>query len=245
MTHTNLSVWRLFVVALEVEAKQIIEHYKLLQVTNRSINDFGNLIRKQFGNKFHNITEKFHIYVNPQDNNSVALIVSGVGKVSAAAATSYGIMTFNPSVIINIGMCGTLKENIFKRGHIVRVASVIQHDMYFPPTIDGPEFDYLMTPINLRNDKFLMPEEHSQYTDVILATGDSFVDDEDLKLELQKISDIVDMEGYSVANVCEMFGINLEMYKVVSDGADNHAETDFRSALKIYNESVKQFLQTF
>lgn len=232
-------VWRLYVVAMEAEAKPIIDYYNLLLVNNKTISEFSDLGRKMFGNYFHRISEHFQIYMNSVDLNSVVVIVGGVGKTNAASATTLGIQVFNPSEVHNVGMCGNLSDNL-KKYQLVKVSNVLQHDMYIP--LPGKEFDGLKLPIHLNKVSEFKRELYG-YQSVSLATGDSFVDNDELKNKIKNISEIVDMEGYSVAKVCEIYNVKLTMFKFISDDANSKAEFDFVEAFVSYNASIRKLLE--
>lgn len=236
----SLGVWRLFLCAMHEEAAPIIDHYNLLQVNPSTIDMFPKIDKKMFGINFSKTCDKIPIYMSGSGMD-VVLIVTGVGKVNASLSTSYALCFFNPMEIINIGMCGTLKPEIHKPGHIVLVRETFQHDSYIP--VRGVQFEYLMDKIDL----FLpiiksVSRELMEFNEVVLATGDSFIDDKDLFNELSKISDVVDMEGYAIARVCQVYSLKLRMYKVISDSADKNAATDFKKSYVVYSETIKNLL---
>ena len=88
----------IFVTALFSEAKALIEHFGLKKVEK----------------------EPFVIYAN----GDIALIVSKIGKIDSAIATTYISQKYNIKKIINIGICGTndIKKEI---GSIYQVKSII------------------------------------------------------------------------------------------------------------------------
>lgn len=60
---------------------------------------------------------------------SLLLLTTGIGKVSAAVATAEAIRLFAPSLILNIGVSGTLSTSV-ERGDIVVANWVCYHDVY-------------------------------------------------------------------------------------------------------------------
>ena len=60
---------------------------------------------------------------------SLLLLTTGIGKVSAAVATAEAIRLFAPSLILNIGVSGTLSLSV-ERGDIVVASWVCYHDVY-------------------------------------------------------------------------------------------------------------------
>ena len=130
----------------------------------------------------------------------IEVIYTGVGKVNAASA---------PTLVINYGTAGKINETL--RG-LVEVAHVIQRDMIAEPlaprgrTPFGPEFDRLS----------------SGQGGVICGTGDSFVTTTDPWLVEQNV-DIVDMELYAIAHVCQRHSIPWRAFKFITDDANDFA----------------------
>ena len=73
------------VVALSAEAKPIIENYKLQLIDS-----------------------KLQVY----KNETILLIISGIGKINAIIATTHLASKYNPKIFINIGIAGTKESNI-------------------------------------------------------------------------------------------------------------------------------------
>jgi adenosylhomocysteine nucleosidase len=193
-----------------------------------------------FGPSFNKVCDKIPVYMSGIGSD-VVLIVTGVGKVNAAVAASYALSIMNPSEVINIGMCGSLKPSLHKPGHIVLVKEVFQHDAYIP--LKGIEFEYLMDKIDLGLPvRKRISEEELEFNEVVLATGDLFIDEEDLIKELSEISDVVDMEGYSIARVCQVYSVKLKMYKMISDNSNKESVEDFQKAFGIYKENIRNLL---
>jgi|TARA_E500000178_G_C16883845_1_gene690290 adenosylhomocysteine nucleosidase len=100
-----------FVIALRNEARPLVEKFKLSKISD---NPFP-----LFGNKHHR------------------LIISGIGRISSAAATGYllGKMQFRPEPIINFGLAG---HGEFKVGDLF-LANRIFHEQekntHYPPQL--------------------------------------------------------------------------------------------------------------
>ena len=65
----------------------------------------------------------------------VVLAVCGIGKVFAAICAQTMILKYNPDVIINTGVAGTLSDEL-SIGDIAIADSVVQHDMDTSPLGD-------------------------------------------------------------------------------------------------------------
>ena len=80
----------------------------------------------------------------------------------------------------------------------------------------------------------------------IIATGDQFICDNEKKEWIKKIfnASATEMEGASVALVCETLGVPFFILRAISDGAGNEAEFDFDKFLQdSANVSAKFILE--
>jgi adenosylhomocysteine nucleosidase len=139
----------------------------------------------------------------------VEVIYTGVGKINTTSATLLAVLALKPALVINYGTAGKITESL--RG-LVEVAHVIQRDMIAEPlaprgrTPYSPELDRLS----------------SGHGEVICGTGDSFVTSVDPWLNANGI-DIVDMELFAIAHVCERHGIPWRAFKFITDDANDFA----------------------
>ena len=105
-----------FVVALASEARPLIEHYKL------------SLLRHAYG---------FRIYAA----DTVRLVVTGIGKVNAAAGTAY-LAGFNPQlgqVWLNIGIAGHRSLDVGTATFALKVTDQATGRNWYPPqAVDIP-----------------------------------------------------------------------------------------------------------
>lgn len=148
-------------------------------------------------------TNPFEAYIS----RDFALVVSRVGKVNAAGATSYGIAKYKPKTIYNVGMANSLHYDL-QYSNIIAVSAVFQTDAYLPFTDE--KYNYFASGIALSTDI-------SQYKAGILATSDSYVDDNEIKKMLSKSFHLADMEGYAVARIAALNEIPCSIYKVIGD----------------------------
>lgn len=229
--------FRLFLTAMRSEAMPIARYYNLLEVTDDALrNDqFTHMTRRHLRPAEY---KSFPVFCNPIGLETV-LIVTGVGKVNAAAATALGIQMFDPSHVVNVGLCGALTSHN-RVGDMVRVAQAIQYDCYCPMKSDEFEDLYRIMDLDLSR---LDAEAAARHAFVKLATGDRFIDDEEARDELAKVADVADMEGYAVARTCARMGKRLSMYKLVSDAADSDAAEDMPHVYQTYAERVTKLLE--
>ena len=134
------------------------------------------------------------------------VLVTGAGKVRAAAATARTLADQRPSEVINLGTAGALKDGLVG---IHVIGRAVQHDF------DGEAI------FELIGENFAPPIELGDGPG--LATGDRFVADQTLRERLAKLADLADMEGYAVAAVAQAVGVPVRLVKIVSDDGTEDA----------------------
>jgi adenosylhomocysteine nucleosidase len=143
------------------------------------------------------------------------ILITGVGKVNAAASTAAALATATPSMVINMGTAGGLKAGITGTHVITRV---LQHDLN-SDAIFALIGHHVGEPIDVHLPAWLP----AQYQRSTLASGDVFVSDPAVRDRLAQEADLVDMEGYAVARTARMAGVPALLVKQVSDSADGTA----------------------
>ena len=144
----------------------------------------------------------------------VDVVLTGIGKVAAAATVARAIAERRPPFVLNVGTAGALHDHL-EGPHVV--GRVIEHDVdhAFLGGLIGEE---LVGEIVLDADE-----------PTVLATGDAFVSHPELRADLARRADLVDMEGFAVARACQMAGVPCRMVKVVSDTASEDAATSWKA----------------
>lgn len=158
---------------------------------------------------------------------------TGIGKVNACYGLSRYLRDHEPpSVIINMGTAGSRKHG---SGQIVNCTQFIQRDM----DVRALGFEKWQTPFS--NDPVVIEYgiTISGLPQGVCGTGDSF-DATDLAGDF----DVVDMEAYALALLCQREAIPFLCLKYISDGADDSAATDWNTALKRAAETLKTTLLT-
>lgn len=156
---------------------------------------------------------------------------TGIGKVNAAFALTKSIVQSRPDVVVNMGTAGSGK---FDRGSVVNCTSFIQRDMdvtalgiekYKTPFSDDPvEIEY---GLKLSN----MPQG-------ICGSGDNF------DVSAANRFDVVEMEAYALALICQREQIPFLCLKYISDGADGNSSDDWNETLHKAAEALKSALDT-
>lgn len=114
---------------------------------------------------------------------------SGVGKINATIATMKAIREFNPELVINVGTVGSCLPTL-KGG--------IECSRFY-------ERDGVRT---MGENVVINDESEEKYT---CATGDSFL------TRPLSWADVVDMEAFAIARVCQMEGVEFRCFKYVTD----------------------------
>ena len=217
----------------------------------------------------HERTEKIagrEIHYGHLENQPVAIVLCGCGKVNAALSSTLLACHAKVSRILVTGISGGLAEGL-KVGDIVIGDSFMQHDMDARPlfphheipfegfsTIDSePELRHLLA---LAARKMLASGrppglEESSVFEGLVVSGDLFLSSNDARsnvLESIPKACCVDMESAAIAQVCRSADIPLGVMRVISDSADGSAHIDFAkfveiSASKACAETVRHALR--
>lgn len=158
------------------------------------------------------------------DNESYTLYVvqSGVGEISAAAATQFLISECKTDVIVNFGVVGALTEAM-KTRDVCLAEKVVHYDFESTGKPGAPRGIYpgKRTPW-VETSRKLAEAGRRVYPElpgVACASADKFVESAATKKRLRKEfgADICDMEAAGIAIVCERNGIPCLLIKTVSD----------------------------
>ncbi len=144
-------------------------------------------------------------------------LITGVGKVRAATATTWAVLTHRPGVVLNVGTAGALRSDI-AHGVVHEIGTVLQHD------------------VNGRAIAALVGSDPSPVlklggSGIVLATGDRFISSPEARDALAERAHLVDMEGYAVAAAASGLGVPVRLAKTVSDDAGHSAATSWSAAL--------------
>ncbi len=145
--------------------------------------------------------------------DGVVLRISGMGMAAAHAATEELIKKHGCTTIINAGVCGALDDGL-ERGSVHHVSVV---------NVDGTSSSVGVGRNGLR-----------------LVTVEKPVFQPDRKKELSKQADLVDMEGYAVAYVCESHKIPCILIKGVTDFGDGNGKEDIKKHIDPVSAAVAE-----
>lgn len=139
------------------------------------------------------------------------VIYTGVGKVNAASTTTMAVMALRPSLVINYGTAGKINE---KLSGLIEISHVIQRDMIAEPLAPRGQTPY-------SPEQFVLESAHEDAF-CICGTGDSFVTTADPWLVANNV-DLVDMELFAIAAVCQRHDIPWLGFKFITDDANDFA----------------------
>lgn len=153
----------------------------------------------------------------------VDVIYTGVGKVNAAIKAIQILEGLNPNetIVINYGSAGGPEAFV---GHLFKCKTFVQRDMDARPFTKETvtPFDDIIYP-KLGNNEFI--EFGNGLT---CCTQDRFE---------KKPMSIHDMESYSIAKVCKIYGFDFTAYKYISDNGNHNDWTEN------HNKGIDLFLQ--
>ena len=179
----------------------------------------------------------------------LVIAYSKIGKVNAALTASAMIEKFGASKLLFTGVAGALNPNL-KIGDMLYATSLVQHDVDI--TAFGHPHGYVPeTSIFIKSDDALnalassiAAEKGIELKGGIIATGDQFICDNANKEWLKATfkADAAEMEGASVALVCESLGVPFVGLRAISDEAGGSAEFDFDKFLQDSANVSAQFM---
>jgi nucleoside phosphorylase len=140
----------------------------------------------------------------------VDVVITGVGKVAAAIATTEALLARRGGgalTVYNIGTVGALHDGL---DGLFLPSTVLNHD------INGDAIRALGY-----DPHDVIDVDGGDGT--VLASGDMFVTDREVRRRLAARAQLVDMEGYAVAYACHRYGVPVRLVKHVSDQADDSA----------------------
>jgi adenosylhomocysteine nucleosidase len=150
----------------------------------------------------------------------------GIGKINAASGTTEIICKYAPDLIINLGTAGNvnLKEN-----GLFQCMEFIQRDM------DATLFGYKQFQTPYERDELLPFSTKTiitSYPKAICGTGDSVGLTSDLEKNRDNLPyNLMEMEGYAIAKICDKFSTPFISIKAISDNSGNNAEEEYREAI--------------
>jgi adenosylhomocysteine/aminodeoxyfutalosine nucleosidase len=168
--------------------------------------------------------------------NGVDIVVaySKIGKVFSTLTASTMIQKFGCGKLLFSGVAGGINPSL-KIGDLIVASKLSQHDLditafghpmgFVPGGSVFVEADKDLIAIS----KDVASELGKTVIEGVIATGDQFVHDEKVKQNIVKhfSADALEMEGASVAVVCDALNVPFFILRAISDTADTDASFSF------------------
>lgn len=170
-------------------------------------------------------------------------VLSGIGKVNAARATTELILKEKPDCIISSGVAGGI-DKVLNIGDFVLANQLAYHDVWcgegnLPGQVQG-------LPQRFCADSMLLSIARSLHLETgclhegLLCTSDRFLTTWEEDLAVKKIYPdalACDMESAAVAQVCLHYGVPFLAFRVISDVVSS--QTDHQSAYEGFWNELK------
>jgi adenosylhomocysteine nucleosidase len=171
----------------------------------------------------------------------VVCAVCGIGKVFAAICAEAMIIKYNPDVIINTGVAGTLTDKL-SIADVAISTGLVQHDMDTSFLGDPVGLISGINVVEFKADdktreiiKASVEEIGINYVEGVIASGDQFIADKSVKQRIIENFGAVacEMEGGSMAQVCYVNKVPFCAIRSISDTADGDPEMAYVDFLEI------------
>lgn len=208
--------------AMEEEIEPLLAHFD-----NINVIEFAN-------NKYYEVNYK---------GLDIVVAYSKIGKVFASLTATTMIEKFTCDTLLFSGVAGGINPEL-KIGDLIIADKLCQHDLditaFGHPNgfVPGGKV-FVETTKSLRETaKKVASENNLKVIEGTIATGDQFVHSNERKDFIQSTfnADALEMEGASVAVVCDSLNVPFFILRAISDSANGEANFDFDEFL---NSSAK------
>ena len=193
-------------------------------------------------------------YSGRYGGKEVVVAYSKIGKVFASLTATVMIEHFGCNRLLFSGVAGAINSDL-AIGDLIYATKLTQHDLDI--TAFGHPYGFVPEgSIYIHTSKELndIANKVAQEKDIklkhgIIATGDQFVADSQRKewIEQTFSADALEMEGASVAVVCDSLGVEFFVLRAISDAADMEANFDFdnflQNSAKVSAEFILQMVE--
>jgi len=179
----------------------------------------------------------------------IVLAYSKIGKVYSALTAATMLEHFGCEMLLFTGVAGAVDPEL-KIGDLVAATKLCQHDLDI--TAFGHPHGYVPEgKIYIEADRELLhiakevaDEKGIDLKGGIIATGDQFIADPERKEWIARTfdADAIEMEGASVAVVCDAMKVPFFVLRAISDAADMDAAFDFDEFLKHSSQVSSSFI---
>jgi adenosylhomocysteine/aminodeoxyfutalosine nucleosidase len=178
-------------------------------------------------------------YLASYKDHELVIAYSKIGKVFAALTAATMIEKFGARELLFSGVAGAINPAL-KIGDLIVATKLCQHDLditaFGHPYGYVPEGSvYIESDASLREvAQRVAKEKNIVLHEGIIATGDQFVANEERKSWIGETfhADALEMEGGSVAVVCDSLEVPFFILRAISDSADMDAGFNFDEFLE-------------
>lgn len=182
-------------------------------------------------------------YLTSYKGLDIVIAYSKIGKVNASLTAATMIERFGAQKLLFSGVAGAVNPSL-KIGDLIVATKLAQHDLDI--TVFGHPHGYVPEgSVYVKTDSQLLAlakkvaeQKELHVQEGIIATGDQFICDVAKKEWIEKTfdADALEMEGASVAVVCDALEVPFFVLRAISDAADMDAGFSFDEFL---NSSAK------
>ncbi|PXB00440.1 MULTISPECIES: 5'-methylthioadenosine/S-adenosylhomocysteine nucleosidase [Pectobacterium] len=181
------------------------------------------------------------IYTGQINGVDVALLKSGIGKVSAALGTTLLLEHSKPDVVINTGSAGGLAPTL-NVGDIVVSDEVRYHDAdvtafgYEPGQMAGCPAAFLADEKLIALAQEVIAELQLNAVRGLVVSGDAFINGAEPLARIRTTfpkAIAVEMEATAIAHVCHQFAVPFVVVRAISDVADKASHLSFDEFLSV------------
>ena len=168
---------------------------------------------------YHDRTLEISYYIGSLRGSSVVATQCGVGKVFAALGTQLLIQNYQPELILNIGVAGSLNENIHVNDIVVadRIADWEVDVPGWERSMNGPKVSYACSSKVLRVFKKIRRKSIKIGS---VVSGDEFIYKKSQLRTIKKYFPEAyagEMEGFAIATACDAYGVECGIIRSISD----------------------------
>ncbi|MFZ4833431.1 5'-methylthioadenosine/S-adenosylhomocysteine nucleosidase [Rouxiella sp. Mn2063] len=181
------------------------------------------------------------IYTGKLHGVDVALLKSGIGKVSAAMGTTLLLEHCRPDVVINTGSAGGLASSL-KVGDIVVSTEVRYHDAdvtafgYEPGQMAGCPAAFVANAPLIELAERCIAKLDLNAVRGLICSGDAFINGAEplarIRATFPQVS-AVEMEAAAIGHVCHLFETPFVVVRAISDVADSESHLSFEEFLVV------------
>ena len=214
--------------AMEEEIEPLLAHFE-----NVNIVEFAN-------NKYYEVNS---------NGLDIVIAYSKIGKVFASLTATTMIEKFGCDTLLFSGVAGGINPEL-KIGDLIIANKLCQHDLditaFGHPNGFVPGGKVFVETSKALNDvaKEVAKENGLKVIEGTIATGDQFVHTKEQKefIESTFKADALEMEGASVAVVCDALNVPFFVLRAISDTADMDAGFNFEEFLKSSAKNSADYL---